>query len=95
MPWLFPVSAYVPILKRQKACRAGRQGIVCTARRHLSAEDKIRIELEGLRGEGGIAGSCWNEGITESLYYVWSNEFIDAGKRVWQATRPVLPPLMK
>ena len=50
-------------------------------RRHFSAEDKIRIVLDGLRGEDSIAELCRKEGITQSLYYTWSKEFIEAGKR--------------
>lgn len=50
-------------------------------RKHLSAEDKIRIVLEGLRGEESIAALCRREGIAESLYYTWSKEFLEAGKR--------------
>ncbi len=50
-------------------------------RRHFSAEDKIRIVLEGLRGEDSIAELCRKEWIAQSLYYAWSKEFIEAGKR--------------
>ena len=50
-------------------------------RRHFSAEDKIRIVLEGLRGEDSIAELCRREGITSSMYYGWSKEFLEAGKR--------------
>jgi transposase len=50
-------------------------------RRHFSAEDKIRIVLEGLRGEDSIAELCRKEGIAQSLYYTWSKEFMEAGKR--------------
>ena len=50
-------------------------------RKHHSAEDKIRIVLEGLRGEESIAALCRHEGIAESLYYSWSKEFLEAGKR--------------
>ena len=50
-------------------------------RRHFSAEDKIRIVLDGLRGEDSIAVICRKEGIAQSLYYVWSKEFLEAGKR--------------
>ena len=50
-------------------------------RKHHSAEDKICIVLEGLRGEDSIAGLCRREGIAESLYYAWSKEFLEAGKR--------------
>ena len=50
-------------------------------RKHHSAEDKIRIVLEGLRGEDSIAALCRREGIAESLYYSWSKEFLEAGKK--------------
>ena len=50
-------------------------------RKHHSTEDKIRIVLEGLRGEYSIAELCRREGIAESLYYSWSKEFLEAGKR--------------
>ena len=44
-------------------------------------EDKIRIVLDGLRGEDSIAELCRKEGIAQSLYYTWSKEFMEAGKR--------------
>ena len=50
-------------------------------RKHYSAEEKIRIVLEGLRGEDSIAALCRCEGIAESLYYSWSKEFLEAGKK--------------
>ena len=50
-------------------------------RRHFSAEDKIMMVLDGLRGEDSIAELCRREGIAQSLYYVWSKEFMEAGKR--------------
>ena len=50
-------------------------------RRHFSAEDKIRIVLEGLRGEEGIAELCRREGIASSMYYGWSKDFLEAGKK--------------
>ena len=50
-------------------------------RRHFSAEDKIRIVLDDLRGEDSIAELCRKEGIAQSLYYTWSKEFMEAGKR--------------
>jgi transposase len=52
-----------------------------TTRTHYSAEDKIRIVLEGLRGEDSIAELCRREGITSSQYYGWSKAFLEAGKR--------------
>ncbi len=50
-------------------------------RKHYSAEEKIRIVLSGLRGEESIAALCRREGIAESLYYSWSKEFLEAGKK--------------
>ena len=50
-------------------------------RKHYSAEEKIRIVLDGLRGETSIAELCRREGIAEGLYYSWSKEFLEAGKR--------------
>jgi transposase len=50
-------------------------------RKQYSAEEKIRIVLAGLRGEDSIAELCRREGIAESLYYSWSKEFLEAGKK--------------
>ena len=50
-------------------------------RRHYSAEEKIRIVLEGLRGEDSIAELCRREGINSNVYYRWSKEFLEAGKK--------------
>ena len=50
-------------------------------RKQYSAEEKIRIVLEGLRGEYSIAELCRREGIAQSLYYSWSKEFLEAGKK--------------
>jgi len=51
-------------------------------RKHYSAEDKIRIVLDGLRGEDySIAELCQRKGIAQSLYYKWSKEFLEAGKK--------------
>src|SRR5262249_55200727 len=50
-------------------------------RRQFSAEEKIRIVLSGLRGEDSIAELCRREGIVENLYYRWSKEFLEAGKK--------------
>ena len=69
-----------------------------TARRY-SAEEKIRIVLAGLRGEESIAALCRREGIAEGLYYKWSKEFLEAGKRQFsgdtarQATAPEVKEL--
>ena len=50
-----------------------------TQRKH-AAEEKIRIVLEGLRGDDTVAELCRREGIVQSLYYKWSKEFLEAGK---------------
>ena len=68
-------------------------------RKHYSSEEKIRIVLDGLRGEDSIAELCRREGIAESLYYSWSKEFLEAGKRrlsgdtARQATSPEVKEL--
>ena len=49
-------------------------------RRKYSAEEKIRIVLEGIRGDQSIAELCRREGISENLYYRWSKDFLEAGK---------------
>jgi len=49
-------------------------------RKKYSAEEKIRIVLEGLRGEDSIAELCRREGIAPNMYYKWSKEFLEAGK---------------
>ena len=50
-------------------------------RKKYSAEEKIRIVLAGLRGEYSISELCRREGLAESLYYSWSKDFLEAGKR--------------
>jgi transposase len=50
-------------------------------RRRYSTEEKIRIVLEGLKGEESIAELCRREGLSPNLYYNWSKEFLEAGKR--------------
>jgi len=49
--------------------------------RKITAEEKIRIVLEGLKGEESIAEICRREGIAPSMYYKWSKGFLEAGKR--------------
>ena len=49
-------------------------------RKQYSAEEKIRIVLDGLRGEETIAELCRREGIAQIIYYKWSKEFLEAGK---------------
>jgi transposase len=50
-------------------------------RRHFGAEDKIRIVLQGLRGEESISELCRKEGLHQNQYYRWSKEFLEAGKK--------------
>ena len=50
-------------------------------RKQYGAEEKIRIVLEGLRGEDSIAELCRREGIAQGVYYKWSKDFMEAGKR--------------
>jgi transposase len=61
----------------EKAVRQIRQ----QTRKKYTAEEKIRIVLEGLRGETAIAELCRREGINSNLYYRWSKEFLEAGKQ--------------
>ncbi len=66
---------------RQERHRQTVRDIRRATRRRFSAEDKIRIVLEGLRGEDSIAELCRKEGINQNLYYRWSKEFLEAGKK--------------
>ena len=72
---------------RQKSRSVGSHGenvvkdIRRGTRKQYSAEEKIRIVLDGLKGEESIAELCRREGIARSLYYTWSKEFLEAGKR--------------
>lgn len=50
-------------------------------RKKYSAEEKVRIVLEGLRGEEKIAELCRREGLHQNMYYKWSKEFLEAGKQ--------------
>jgi transposase len=50
-------------------------------RKQYGAEEKIRIVLDGLRGEDSIAELCRKEGIAQGLYYKWSKDFMEAGKK--------------
>ena len=63
------------------------------SRKRYSGEEKIRIVLEGLRGEETVAELCRREGISESVYHRWSKEFLEAASSAWSATpngRPIL-----
>ena len=65
----------------QASAEAHVKEIRRATRRHHGAEEKIRIVLEGLRGDYSIAELCRREGIAQSLYYKWSKEFLEAGKK--------------
>jgi transposase len=66
--------------KKERARRTIRQ-ISRATRRKFSAEEKIRIILEGLRGEESISELCRREGMSPSIYYKWSKSFLEAGKK--------------
>ena len=71
--------------QRLKGLKDGAEATVRDIRRRTrkqyAAEEKIRIVVAGLRGEDSIAELCRREGIAESLYYSWSKEFLEAGKK--------------
>ncbi len=50
-------------------------------RKKYSSEEKIKIVLEGMRGEESISAICRREGISPNLYYRWSKDFLEAGKK--------------
>ncbi len=70
---------------KQKASKASADRVVKDIRRatrkQYSAEEKIRIVLEGLRGDDSIAELCRREGIAQGVYYKWSKDFMEAGKK--------------
>ena len=63
------------------AAKKAVRDIKRATRRHFSAEDKIRIVIAGLRGEDSIGELCRKEGIHQNLYYRWSKDFLEAGKK--------------
>ena len=66
---------------RKKTAEAVVKEIKRQTRRKFSSEEKIRIVLDGLRGENSIAELCRQEGINSNLYYRWSKDFLEAGKK--------------
>ncbi len=66
--------------KQERARKTIREGRRAT-RRKFSSEEKIRIVLEGLRGEEMISELCRREGIAPTVYYKWSKAFLEAGKQ--------------
>jgi transposase len=73
------------MMKKPVTTKAPAEQVVKDIRRATrklhSSEEKIRIVLSGLRGEDSIAELCRTEGIVQSLYYSWSKEFLEAGKK--------------
>ncbi len=67
--------------RHQDAAERSIKDIRRQTRKRYSSEEKIRIVLAGLRGEDSIAELCRQEGIAQGLYYSWSKEFLEAGKR--------------
>ena len=67
--------------KRKNSANKAIRDIRRATRRKYSAEERIRIVLEGLRGESSIAELCRKEGINQNLYYRWSKGFLEAGKK--------------
>jgi transposase len=68
-------------MERNQSAESVVREIRRRTRKKYSAEEKIRIVLEGLRGEQSINALCRKEGINPNLYYKWSKEFLEAGKR--------------
>ena len=66
--------------KKKSTSTSYIQDIKRKTRRKFSAEEKIRIVIEGLRGEESVAELCRREGIASNLYYRWSKDFLEAGK---------------
>ncbi len=67
-------------MSKKASAEATVRNIRRKTRRKYSAEEKIRIVLEGIRGDQTIAELCRREGISEALYYRWSKDFLEAGK---------------
>ena len=65
----------------RKSAEAVIKDIKRQTRRKFSSEEKIRIVLEGLKGEESVSEICRREGIAPALYYRWSKDFIEAGKK--------------
>jgi transposase len=66
--------------KKKESAQSTVRTIRRQTRKKYNAEEKIRIVIEGLRGEATVAELCRKEGISQSLYYKWSKEFLEAGK---------------
>ena len=69
------------MMRKKRSAEKTVRDIRRATRKHYSAEEKIRIVLEGLRGEDSIAELCRREGLNSNVYYRWSKEFLEAGKK--------------
>ena len=69
------------MMRKKSSAQKTIRDIRRATRRHYSAEEKIRIVLEGLRGEDTMAELCRREGLNSNVYYRWSKEFMEAGKK--------------
>ena len=67
--------------KKKQSSEAAVREIRRRTRRRFSAEEKVRVVLDGLRGEMSVAELCRREGIASNLYYRWSKDFLEAGKK--------------
>jgi transposase len=68
-------------MRKKRSAEKTVRDIRRATRKHYSAEEKLRIVLEGLRGEDSIAELCRREGLNSNVYYRWSKEFLEAGKK--------------
>ncbi len=75
------LKAYTKNTKTSKSAEGIIKDIKRKTRRKFSSEEKIRIVIDGLRGEETIAAICRKEGIAPTLYYKWSKDFMEAGKK--------------
>jgi len=69
------------MMRKKRSAEKTVRNIRRATRKHYSAEEKIRIVLEGLRGEDNIVELCRREGLNSNVYYRWSKEFLEAGKK--------------
>jgi transposase len=81
-------AAKPPLIEESLNSSASKQPVLSVikdiqrqSRKQYSAEEKIRIVLDGLRGEYSVAEICRREGINTNIYYRWSKEFLEAGKK--------------
>lgn len=70
-----------PTVKRGETPRRQIRRVKAVTRRRFSAEDKIRVVMEGIRGEDPVSVLCRREGLTSSIYYRWLKDFMEAGKQ--------------